>query len=296
LNPPHDHRTLIHHRAALGDTVLLWPLLRALAFRAGPPAPKEVPRVAFASDAAKARLASRFLGIEPVDAEHPVFGGLWRGEAPASGMRFDRVLWFGPPADAQGADRFERSLRAAFGASDVRLIQHRPDRGTAARIIRELGLTPAPVATRRNPDGPVVLHIGAGSETKRWPMPRWVQVHEAIRRTGRAVVVIAGEVELERLPPADRERLAAIGGRFLATLDELADDLADASLVITCDTGPGHLAAQLGVPTLALFGPTDPERWAPVGPAAWILAPDAPTDMAWLAPEVVLRHMLERDL
>ena len=37
------------------------------------------------------------------------------------------------------------------------------------------------------------------------------------------------------------------------------------------DSGLGHLAGLLGVPTLALFGPTDPARWAPVGPRVRVL-------------------------
>jgi ADP-heptose:LPS heptosyltransferase len=42
--------------------------------------------------------------------------------------------------------------------------------------------------------------------------------------------------------------------------------LAHAGLCIANDTGVAHLAAAAGVPTLALFGPTDPTTWAPVGP------------------------------
>ena len=41
---------------------------------------------------------------------------------------------------------------------------------------------------------------------------------------------------------------------------------AGAARFIGNDSGPGHLAAITGIPTLALFGPTDPARWRPLGP------------------------------
>jgi ADP-heptose:LPS heptosyltransferase len=48
-------------------------------------------------------------------------------------------------------------------------------------------------------------------------------------------------------------------------LAELAGALAHLDLLVTNDSGPMHLAAALGVPTVALFGPTDPRRTAPAG-------------------------------
>jgi ADP-heptose:LPS heptosyltransferase len=52
---------------------------------------------------------------------------------------------------------------------------------------------------------------------------------------------------------------------------------ARAALFVGADTGPTHLAAAAGTPTLALFGPTPPERFGPVGPRAAVLreSPDA---------------------
>ena len=47
--------------------------------------------------------------------------------------------------------------------------------------------------------------------------------------------------------------------------------LARAKHFVSGDTGPLHFAAGLGVPTVSLFGPTDPARWAPVGPKHVVL-------------------------
>ena len=79
---------------------------------------------------------------------------------------------------------------------------------------------------------------------------------------------------------------------MITDLDELAAILRGARLVIACDSGPGHLAAQLGVPTLTLFGPGDPDRWAPVGPRVRAIAPAVPEAMSWLSVERVRTEAL----
>jgi ADP-heptose:LPS heptosyltransferase len=55
------------------------------------------------------------------------------------------------------------------------------------------------------------------------------------------------------------------------TLAELGALLARAAVVVGADTGPVHLAAVLGVPTVALFGPKDPAVYAPRGPAVRVV-------------------------
>lgn len=83
------------------------------------------------------------------------------------------------------------------------------------------------------------------------------------------------------------------GGVIPASLFDLAELVRSASLYIGHDTGPTHLAAQLGVPTLALFGPTDASIWRPVGPLARIIAPPRehllPADMSWLEVDQVVQ-------
>lgn len=121
-------------------------------------------------------------------------------------------------------------------------------------------------ALRENTGGAIVMHVGAGSEAKRWSMERWVELCAVLRSEGHAVVLIAGEVEAERLSGRERALFEGAGGRFLGTLEALADVLGAARVFVGCDSGPAHLAAQLGVTTVALFGPTDPAVWGPAGP------------------------------
>jgi heptosyltransferase-3 len=54
-------------------------------------------------------------------------------------------------------------------------------------------------------------------------------------------------------------------------LTEVAALLARCDLYVGNDSGPSHLAALTGAPTLALFGPTDPRRWRPLGPRVTVL-------------------------
>jgi ADP-heptose:LPS heptosyltransferase len=104
-----------------------------------------------------------------------------------------------------------------------------------------------------------------------------------------------GEVEMEQFTDAERafwrEMLRTDhGGGAMDDLPALAHALAPCRLFIGADTGPTHLAAELGLPTLALFGPTDPAMWAPLGApgAVAVLAPPSPMEMEWLPPERVL--------
>ncbi len=264
--------TWIFHRGALGDSLLLWPALRSLG-----------PRATLASDASKARLAARFLRIHPQDIEQPRFSALWSDTAPSAPIRgVDRVvsLLFASPADDAG--RWRERVRALFPGAGVELVYAPLDRLTALSLPSLPPTDPGPID---NHAGPVVLHVGAGSREKQWPLVRWATLAHALPRPP---VVLAGEVERDRFSAADRGCFSALSGRFIESLDELADLLLTARMVVAADSGPGHLAAQLGLPTLSLFGPTDPARWAPIGPRARYLAPPRPSPMTWLEPSQVL--------
>ncbi|MBI4871613.1 MAG: glycosyltransferase family 9 protein [Candidatus Riflebacteria bacterium] len=71
---------------------------------------------------------------------------------------------------------------------------------------------------------------------------------------------------------------------------ELARELAGAALHVGNDSGPTHLAAALGTPTIAIHGPTDPAVWAPRGRHVQALAPRPGS--AWPEPDEVLEAAL----
>jgi lipopolysaccharide heptosyltransferase III len=99
----------------------------------------------------------------------------------------------------------------------------------------------------------VVIHPFSGSARKNWPLERFRAIAAQLERV-MPVKWCAGE-EDPPLPGAVR----------IDDLYELACWLAKARLYIGNDSGITHLAAAAGTPVLALFGPTDPEVWAPRG-------------------------------
>src|SRR5690606_28215158 len=112
----------------------------------------------------------------------------------------------------------------------------------------------------------IVVHPGSGSLAKCWPLERHAELIRRLRGAGRKVKVIAGEAERERLGDAAIEQLGADETVWPATLVELHQHLLSAGAYVGNDSGPTHLAGIIGVPTVALFGPTDPRVWCPVGP------------------------------
>ncbi len=159
------------------------------------------------------------------------------------------------------------------------------------QCLREQGveLTNVPVAPRHNPDGPIVIHPGSGGIDKCWPLDRFEMLIEHLSQRGQKVSPIIGEAEIERWPRDTLERWRQRWNvETVLTLDRLHVVLSTARLYIGNDSGPTHLAAQLGVATLALFGPTDARVWSPRGPSVKVLSPAIPRPMDWLdVPRVV---------
>ena len=131
----------------------------------------------------------------------------------------------------------------------------------------------APPAAAPAPAGYTLIHPGAASAARRWPAERWAAVARGERACGRRVLLSgsAGEAALaariaERagLPPEANRAGAADGD--LAGLIAL---VARAGCVACGDTGVAHLATALCVPSVVLFGPTDPRRWGPPPERPW---------------------------
>jgi ADP-heptose:LPS heptosyltransferase len=122
----------------------------------------------------------------------------------------------------------------------------------------------------------IALHPGSGSAQKNWPASRYAEVAALLKRDGARLLIIAGPADDAPLK-ALRERLS---GELLTTegltLPQVAALLARCRCLVGNDSGIAHLAAAMGVPTLTIFGPTDPVVWAPSGPAVTVLAPRVP--------------------
>jgi 3-deoxy-D-manno-octulosonic-acid transferase/heptosyltransferase-1 len=108
-------------------------------------------------------------------------------------------------------------------------------------------------------------------ETKLWEEEKFAALCDRIRRElGASVVLTGGEKgPLERIRSRMHTEARNLGGE--TTLRELACLYREAALVISTDSGPMHLAAAVGTPVVALFGPTDPRRTGPYGPGHRII-------------------------
>ena len=125
----------------------------------------------------------------------------------------------------------------------------------------------------------ILLHPFASSKAKRWPCVTDFSL------SGVDVVRLRGPEE--SLP----------GAIYIPDLFELARFIAGARAYIGNDSGVTHLAAALGVPTIALFGPTDPTIWAPRGKRVKIIQAatmSASLRRPSLASPVRFRHILNR--
>lgn len=108
----------------------------------------------------------------------------------------------------------------------------------------------------------VAIHPGSGSVGKCWPVQHYIELARRLEQEGKyKPVFIFG--------PADEDLKRKVGWHFSAydnrDIQEVAVFLAGCRAFVGNDSGVTHLAASLGVPTIALFGPTDPTVWGPRG-------------------------------
>jgi ADP-heptose:LPS heptosyltransferase len=167
------------------------------------------------------------------------------------------------------------------------LIAHAAGQSPPASAERQAShLTPPPEAATaaehvlRGRHGPFVgVHASGGRESKQWHLDRFAGVARRLAESRRATIVLTGSAADRPLVDAVRRELTGLPVVDAAgTLDlpSLAALLARLDLFITGDTGPMHLAAAVGAPIVALFGPSNPLRYGPLGAHQRILRIDLP--------------------
>ena len=285
----------VFHAGALGDHVMIWPLVRAMA--------RQGSKVTVVAAASHARLCEREAGafvngggakrVVGISAEMGRFTRMWAGtesEERDVVRGVSTVLSFVASEADEGGRLWMGAAREMFPKAAIECVgmpgsASRRAVWQKARVIEFGG-----VAAVENAVGPIVLFTGAGGASKRWPMERWVKLAARLEEIAR-VELLAGSVEAERLDAKEREMFERAGGRVIGTggdLEPLTELARNSRMFIGCDTGPTHLAAQLGVPAIALFGPTDPSVWSPVGAQVRVIAPERPAEMGWLSVEDVV--------
>jgi heptosyltransferase-3 len=280
-------RILILRPGAIGDTLLTLPVLLALK------AQYSHTHVTLVSNPAVLPLAQAWnVADEIADYGNAQWSNLFstagicspvvRGLLQQTDMA---VCWLGDP------DGIVKHNLLAAGVQQVIVAPGRPPEGMHIHIVEYLAQTvgiklnrerlprlPALPITNVSNLSPftIAIHPGSGGARKCWPVSHFASVIEELWHCDIPVLLLAG--------PADAERLATLLHQLPApTHTHLLNIVTDAPLLKVAellqqckgylgnDSGITHLAALLNIPTLALFGPSNPEVWHPLGSSVRVL-------------------------
>jgi heptosyltransferase-3 len=257
---------LIIRACAVGDFVLNLAALQAL--QVSCPAARFV----LVGYPERLDIARRFIRVESVQSlETEPWSRLFR--EPIEIVNVDRaIVWMKDPIVAENLQR--------SGIPDVCWFPPFPETGHAAAHLLNTLRLPAPELPDfwRPTSDQFVLHPGSGSPAKCWPHFRQLADRLADRLKAPAFLIGPAERDFDSGPHPRYEDL---------TLSGVADLLSSARGFIGNDSGMTHLAGYLGCPTLALFGPTDPAVWGPVGRRIRIIHEQP---LSQLEPERVVRE------
>jgi heptosyltransferase III len=285
---------LIFHNAALGDFLLTWPVAMALGRVLAQS------RVFYVAGQQKGQLAERLIGIEAVDAEagwHHLHRDDEDAKLPEPASRMVQNAQMAVVFSQQRDERFIENLKRASKV-DLPVLHLIPNPGPGKHVWRHQldQLTGSPmlrgaveqmqhliedqgvVGVHAASDGRrVVIHPGSGAERKNWPIGKVVEVATILRSRGMDVTFTLGEVEREKFGAKVRDELNRVGDLCLCdTARSLLDAISSGCAYLGNDSGPTHLAAMIGKPTVAMFGPTsDAVAWKPMGPRVCVMPFDA---------------------
>jgi predicted lipopolysaccharide heptosyltransferase III len=131
------------------------------------------------------------------------------------------------------------------------------DRDWAACWLAEQGFADQPVAA---------IHPGTSGHAKLWLTPRWATIADTLHGRGMRVLLTGGPGEaglVEQIAAQMQQAPLMLAGT--ASVGQLAAVYERCSVVLGVDSGPLHLAASVGTPTVVLFGPSNPRRYGPWG-------------------------------
>jgi heptosyltransferase-2 len=154
---------------------------------------------------------------------------------------------------------------------EIKLSLSREERNAAKDLLLSSGLdTTKPL---------VILAPGAYyGPAKRWPAPKFAELARMFQIKANAEIIIIGsqdEIEIARSIAAlmEKEPLILAGK---TTLRQLLGLISQATLFVTNDSGPMHMANALKTPVVAIFGPTDPRMTGPFQQPSVVIKKDVP--------------------
>lgn len=279
---------LVFHHAALGDFALLLPIIR------GTHRPMTV-----IAPWARSMLAAQLFGhVRPMDIDMFEFTRLHSDAGPSSVSpavkdlfeSADRIISFIASAD----DPWTANVAKLAPQAALAHVKARPPRDFAGTVLdfyvkqladQDIDITPRiePDEAFGTPTGPVLIHPGSGGVDKCWPRSRFVELLDRLAQRNVPARVLIGEAEIDRWGNEQVQQWVEDHDVVVCTMLEMLVQAMEAgSVYLGNDAGPTHLAAQMGLPTVAMFGPTSPTTWQPRGPHVTLLAPPEPAPMTWL--------------
>jgi ADP-heptose:LPS heptosyltransferase len=165
-------------------------------------------------------------------------------------------------------------LARKIGATDIwttpEIFLTQEEKDIAREYLKEKGFT----ADRKI----VGIHPGSGRSAPNWEVERYVELAEKISLSGDQVLITGAETEKQH-----ENFFVAVHAPGIKTsigelsLREMAGVISQLGMFISGSTGPMHIAAALGTPTLSMFCPLtacSPKLWGPVGNSAMVVTPD----------------------
>jgi len=179
-----------------------------------------------------------------------------------------------PQAEMHAVDRYLLVAKAVGALEsctpEFRFRIPQTDHDEVDRLLSRSGVTPG--------TNWVAMNVSARWPTKRWPAASFAEVADRLQQEGSGAVVMIGG-------PDERADVAAVRGLMktpaidlvgATTVGLLPALLSKVSLLITNDSGPMHIAAAVGTPVVALFGPTSAVRTGPYGAGHSVLTGNVP--------------------
>lgn len=275
MNGVESKKVLIFHQGALGDFIALFPALALLRERY-----RSIDAICQGS------LGDLAIELKIIDSRFPLettlvsslFSSTVHPKMKEKLERYHTVILF------SYSDDLERSVLSSTDRAVYR-IDPRPGPDRSIHVTSHLlsnlagfGLIGAAAADsgsgadrriERVDPARILLHPGSGSPLKNWPVSNFIQIARMLRAAGKRPAFVLGPAEddlaADLIPCPD-----AVFHRPNDLID-LARLLRTASGFIGNDSGVSHLSGYLGVPTVAIFGPSDPLKWRPLGRAVSIV-------------------------
>jgi glycosyl transferase family 9 (putative heptosyltransferase) len=301
-------RILIIRPGAIGDTLLTFPIIQALRERHVDRQITLVGNAAVLPLALEAGLAEEAFDYGQLRWSQ-LFVAAGCQQAALRALLCDSELAVCWLHDGEGV--LEQNLRSG-GARRVIVAPGRPPAGERRHVVDYLAETvglPAAAglhtftlegAGRRLPvsGAPrVAVHPGSGGAPKCWPVASFADLIKRLWQNGSEVLLLLGQAERERWnelqrllpPPPEPEKFKLLAG---APLLVVAEQVRRCRCYLGNDAGITHLAAMLGVPTIVLFGPSDPAVWRPVGQAVEVMQARPLEELpVSLVLESILKHL-----